>query len=188
MRKKLLRDLEDHGEKIIDGDKLKFAKLAERYSAHKLKPPIYKGETKISGLRSWKNQLVFLKPLVIHFGKMGVKAITHADIQDYKAMRVEQPVRYKRMVNGKPVYHEKERTIVGVNRELMLMRAILNFAVRNGWLSRQGGAGSALGGVDRPQEPRLPWSAVGGALDCARARNAPLGFFTTCQNLRQPRG
>jgi hypothetical protein len=34
LRKKLLRDLDDHGHELIDGEKLTFAKLAEIYTAH----------------------------------------------------------------------------------------------------------------------------------------------------------
>ncbi|MGH9845330.1 MAG: tyrosine-type recombinase/integrase [Blastocatellia bacterium] len=125
LRKKLLRDLEDHGERIIDGEKLTFVKLADIYQKHKLQPPVYKGETRVSGLRSWRHQLTFLKPLVAHFGKTRIRSITHADIERYKAERVQAPTR-----------HGAERTITGVNRELSLLRTILNYAKRSGWLIR----------------------------------------------------
>lgn len=125
IRKDLLRKLEDHGERIIEGDRLTFGKLADIYTQHKLQPPKYKGETRISGLRSWDKQRTFLKPLVAHFGKMRVRSITHADIEKYKAERSQTP----KQRGG-------ERTIASINRELSLLRAIFNFARRAGWLIR----------------------------------------------------
>src|SRR5262249_32280704 len=123
--KKLLREIEDDGARIIDGERMTFGKLADIYTDHKLKPPVYKGETRVSGMRSWKNQLVALKPLVEHFGKMRVRSITHADIEKYKIQRMQTKT-----------HRGADRTITGVNRELSLIRAILNFAKRSGWLNR----------------------------------------------------
>lgn len=123
--KRMMRDLDDHGPQIIEGERLTFAKLASIYSGHKLQEPVYKGETKVSGMRSWKNQLVFLKPLVDHFGRARIRAITHAELEKYKAKRIETPTR-----------RGADRSIAGVNRELSLLRAILNYARRSGWLVR----------------------------------------------------
>lgn len=125
LRKKLLRDLEDHGERIIDGERLTFDKLAEIYTEHKLQPPVYKGETRISGLRSWANQRGYLKPLTEHFGRMRIRSITHGDIEKFKTKRMEIPTR-----------RGESRAIAGVNRELSLLRAMLNYSKRAGWLIR----------------------------------------------------
>jgi integrase len=123
--KRLLREIEDDGARIIDGERMTFNELAETYKDHKLKPPVYKGETRVSGMRSWKNQLVTLKPLTDHFGKMRVRSITHADIEKYKIARMQTKTR-----------HGDERSTAGVNRELGLLRAILNYANRQGWIKR----------------------------------------------------
>src|SRR5262245_49458947 len=123
--KKLLREIEDDGARIIDGERMTFGKLADIYTDHKLKPPVYKGETRVSGMRSWKNQLVALKPLVEHFGKLRVRSITHADIEKYQTRRRQSKA-----------HRGADRTITGVNRELSLIRVILNFAERSGWLNR----------------------------------------------------
>ena|SRR5262245_29140576 len=43
--KKLPRQIEDDGARVIDGERMTFNKLAEDYTDHKLQPPVYKGET-----------------------------------------------------------------------------------------------------------------------------------------------
>lgn len=123
--KKLLREIEDHGEQIIDGDKLTFVRLAKLYEERKLTPPEYEGENKISGLRSYHIQKVYLKTLTEYFGTRRVKSITHSDLEAFKLAR--QKTTTKR--GGK-------RAVASVNRELQLLRAVLNFAKRNGWIIR----------------------------------------------------
>jgi integrase len=123
--KKLKRDLDDHGGRILDGSRLIFNELADIYADKKLVEPVYKGETRISGLRSWKHQRGQLKNLCAYFGKQRIQSITHADIESYRSVRLQT----------KTIYGA-ERTITGVNRELALLRVILNFARRQGWIVR----------------------------------------------------
>ena len=79
----------------------------------------------MSGLRSYKSQLGLLKHLRAYFGKQRIQAVTHADLEAYRALRL-----HTRTAAG------KERTITSVNRELSLLRSMLNFARRKGWLIR----------------------------------------------------
>lgn len=123
--KQLLRDLEDEGEKALDSEKMTFRQLASLYSDRKLVAAEYQGDTKVRGLRSHKNQQGYLKTLVDHFGGLRVRAITHSDLEDYRAKRLQITTQ-----RGAPL------SAASVNRELSLMRAILNFARRQGWLSR----------------------------------------------------
>lgn len=120
---RLLREIEEHGEQIIDGDTMLFKKLAEIYEERKLIPPVYKGEMKVSGLRSHVAQKVYLKALTEFFGSKRIKQITHADLEKYKLQRLKSITK-----------QGTERSITSVNRELQLMRAILNYAKRNGWI------------------------------------------------------
>ncbi|MFN0083800.1 MAG: tyrosine-type recombinase/integrase, partial [Blastocatellia bacterium] len=119
----LLRTLEDHGGKIMDASRMHFNELADAYEKRKLIAPVYKGETRIAGLRSWKTQLGYLKILRAYFGKQRIQTITHADLEKYRKTRLETP----KQRGG-------ERTITGVNRELALLRSMLNFARRECWL------------------------------------------------------
>jgi len=121
---KLLREIEDHGEQIIDGDSMTFKKLAEIYEERKLTPPVYKGEAKVSGLRSHQSMKVFLNALIEHFSAKRIKNITHSDLEKFKLERLNTIT-----IRG------SERSITSVNRELQLMRAVLNFAKRNGWIA-----------------------------------------------------
>lgn len=123
--KKLLRDLEDGGEKIIDSEKMTFRQLAKTYSDRKLIAAEYQGDTKVRGLRSHKIQLGYLKTLVDHFGGLRVRAITHSNLEDYRAKRLRTRTR-----------RDMPLSVASINRELSLMRAIFNFAKRNGWISR----------------------------------------------------
>jgi integrase len=125
--KKLLREIEEHGSKIIEGDKLLFRELAAKYAEHKLQPPEYEGETKVAGLRSYKSQLRRLKTLVAYFGAKRVKSMTHADIEKYKITRLKSKSKRN---------PDQKLKVATVNRELQLLRPMFNFARRQGWIIR----------------------------------------------------
>jgi len=119
-----LQELKTVGESSIDGDKIKFDELAKIYKGKKLVPAQYVGERKIAGLRNHKTPLGFLSALTDYFGSRRIKSITYSDIEEYKLMRLKTPTK------------RGQRQIASVNRELELLRAILKFAIREGWLLR----------------------------------------------------
>jgi integrase len=123
LKKKLLREFEDHGESSIDGDHLVFRELASIYEDRKLIPAEYVGDRKVAGLRSVKPPQTFLKVLIDFFGPRRIKSITHSDVEKFRRERLKTKT-----------VRDEERTIASVNRELELLRAILNFAKREGWL------------------------------------------------------
>lgn len=123
--KKLLREIEDQGEKAIDAEKMTFKQLARLYAERKLIPAEYQGDTKVRGLRSHKNQLGYLKTLISHLGGLRVRAITHGDLEDYRAMRLQASSRRGGSLSA-----------ASAHRELSLMRAVLNYAKRQGWITR----------------------------------------------------
>jgi integrase len=123
--RKLINKLENQGEQAIDGDRLTFRDLAGVYKERKLVPAEYQGDRKVRGLRSHRTPSIYLKILTAYFGNRRIKSITHSDIEEFKHSRLSKP-----LSNG------KERTIAGVNRELELLRAMLRFALRQGWISR----------------------------------------------------
>lgn len=103
----------------LEAERMTFARLAQRYSERKLIPAEYQGERKIAGLRSLASPKFWLSRLVEHFGKRLIHSITHSDVEAYKL---------KLLRNGK--------AISSANRELEILRAVLNFAKREGWLSK----------------------------------------------------
>lgn len=133
--KKLLREIEQHGSSIIDGDKLTFARLADIYKDEKLIEPVYEEDdgvrVRVAGLRSYKGERRRLRNLTDHFGARRVVTITHGDILKFKLKRLRDP--NKR--NARQGI-DSNLKIATVNRELQLMRAVLNFAKRKGWIVR----------------------------------------------------
>lgn len=126
----LKRQLDNRGEQAIDGDKMKFREVAERYEKAKLIEPVYVGEKKVAGMRSTYVPKLYLKLLVEYFGNKRVRSITHADIEAFKLARLKKTIR--RGVKGNE--QETPRTVTAVNRELERLRTVLNFAKRQGWI------------------------------------------------------
>jgi integrase len=122
--KKLIQDLEGTGERAVEGDHITFAELARKYSEQRIFPAKYIGERKVAGLRSIKPVLAAMQALVNGFGRQKIKAITHSDVERYKLARLDTPTK------------RGARAIATVNRELELMRAMMRFAKREGWLTR----------------------------------------------------
>ena len=123
--KQLLRELEDHGTQIVEGGRLTFFYVAEQYQQEKLIEPVYQGESKVAGLRSHVSLKRRLGTLVQHFGRKRVKAITHADITSFKLIRLDAPSQRNNI---------KKLAVATVNRELQLLRAVLNYAKQQGWI------------------------------------------------------
>ena len=122
---RLKREYEAHGAGVIEADRMKFANLASQYEAAKLIPPKYQGDAKVAGLRSYQSQQRRLKTLVEHFGHRLIKTITHGDLERFKLKRLELRT-----------WRGDERSHADVNRDLALLRIVLNYAKKQGWLAR----------------------------------------------------
>jgi integrase len=117
------RELELHGVEILTSDKMTFAELAEKYKEVKLIPAMYQGGVKISGKRSLAPVKSALNSLLNYFGKKAVRLIKASDIENYKQSRLKMTT-----LRGSGI------KIATINRELALLRSILNFALQNEWL------------------------------------------------------
>ncbi len=69
-----------------------------------------------------KGQLTVLRD---HFGTCRLRSITHGDVRQFRSARLAQKTRTK-----------GQRTIASVNRELSMLRRMLNVAQREGWILR----------------------------------------------------
>lgn len=119
------RELEGHGEETLSSDKLTFNELADRYSDNKLFPAQYSNGVKVAGRRSLipvRSSLISLRD---YFGSRIVRNIRALDLEAFKQHRLKTPT-----VGG------KNRKVSSVNREMELLRGMLNFAVQNEWLIR----------------------------------------------------
>ena len=119
------RELEAHGSEMLDAEKLKFGELATQYRETRLVEAKYVNGVKVSGRRSLLSLFTALKALEDYFGNRAVRSIKASDLESYKQQRLNTPTQ-----------HGTQRKIATVNRELELLRAMLNFAVQNELLIR----------------------------------------------------
>ena len=117
------RELELHGEETLHSDKFTFRELAEKYEENKLFAAVFQNGVKISGRRSLGPVKYALNTLKGHFGTKSIGSIKAVDIEAFKKTRLNTPT-----IQG------RQRKIASVNRELELLRAMLNYAVQNEWL------------------------------------------------------
>ena len=137
--KRMLRDLDDYGSASFDASQMSFAQLADYYDKNYLVGPEYVDGRKVAGLRSYVTLRPRLAALKDFFSRHKVRSITHGDLERYRAIRLKTPVVLGKNTQGtdkpgKLTY--RQRSIATVNRELALMRRVLNVAVRNGWITR----------------------------------------------------
>lgn len=91
--KEMLRDLDDHGESLLDAAQMTFNDLADHYEKNYLHAPEYVDGRKVAGLRSHYDLSLRLKVLKAHFGKSKVRAIMYGDIKRFKAERLKTPTK-----------------------------------------------------------------------------------------------
>lgn len=123
----LLKAIEEEIKREIDPthntERLTFQDLADFFTANYLKPARYSGDTKTEGYRCYNPYLSFFNVLVAHFGKMRLKSISYDDVRQFKLLRARTET-----VNKRP------RAAASVNRELQLLRRMLNIALRKKWI------------------------------------------------------
>jgi len=153
--KELLEDLLKEYDKT-DGRSLAheqktFKDLADHYEKHYAKEPEYVDGRKVAGLRSLATVQGQLTTLKEYFGHRRVRSLAYGDIRTFRAERLNTPTR------GDVARHERElkndpkaelrstRAIASVNRELALLRRMLNVAQREGWIVKNPfGVGESL--------------------------------------------
>lgn len=115
------RELELHGEKTLQSDKMTFREFAEIYQTIKLTPAVFENGIKISGRKSKVNWA--LDALIEFFGAKRLRSIKPNDLDSFKSARLKNVTK-----------RGTKRNIATVNRELSLLRSMLNFAVQNDWI------------------------------------------------------
>lgn len=123
--KKLLKQIENEGEKGFEADKLTFNDLADFYEEHFCQPAQYVNGRKASGLRDVGRAKSVLKHFRAFFGQKKLRLITYGDLVSYKRMRLSGETHLK-----------KPRSLSTMNRELGILRRIFNIALSEGWLLR----------------------------------------------------
>jgi integrase len=118
----------------ITPPEMTYDKLMEHYKEDYAKPPVYAHGRKIDGMKCWQAVRSFLKPTEKFFKKIKLKNITYELIHKYKLQRLKQKAK---VVGAGKKHVDSNRTvsIALVNRELSFIRAMLNVAVKKGWIS-----------------------------------------------------
>lgn len=117
------RELEMHGQETLTSDKMSFQELVERFREVKVIPASYQNGVKISGRRSLKYFDYILPTLTEYFGHKQIRSIKPNDLENFKRKRL-----------ASVTIHGRTRKIASVNRELSILRTVLNFAIQNDWL------------------------------------------------------
>jgi integrase len=121
--KVLLRRLEDEGEDVIDASKMTFNSLSDHYAQTYLIPAQYVNERRVFGLRAAERAKTCLVHFREWFGNKRLREITYGDIYSYRSNRLKVITVYK-----------KPLTVSTINRELSVLRRMLNIALREGWI------------------------------------------------------
>jgi hypothetical protein len=119
-----------------------FKDLIDHYEKHYAKEPEYVDGRKVAGLRSLATVQGQLNTLKEHFGNRRVRSLTYGDIRTFRADRLNTPTRsdiarHERELKDDPKAELRStRAIASVNRELALLRRMLNVAQREGWIAK----------------------------------------------------
>lgn len=147
--KSLVRQLEDrdNGETApVEQANKSFADLCDHYERVYLHEAQYVHGRKVSGLRAVDRAERAVSLFRGHFGSRKLKTITHGDLYSFRLMRLKTETQY-----GRP------RAIASVNREFVVLRRMLNIAVREGWISRSPftGGDSLISSADENKRERI---------------------------------
>jgi integrase len=147
--------LADYGERALEGANITFKALADEYERTALIPPKYIGDRKVAGQRSYRNRRSLLGHLRAYFGKNRLREITPNLIQQYRLRRLDTPIVFTDKEGKETV--TRRRSISAVNRELQLLRRILNVAVAEGLMIRNpfSSARSLISSADERKRERI---------------------------------
>lgn len=122
--KQIVRQLDDEGVRSINITNLTFNDLASHYENYYLQHAEYDANgRKICGLRDVDRAKRVVSQFRLYFGKKKLREITYGDVASYKRMRM-----------ATPTVHNRQRNIATMNRELVVLRRMLNISLAEGWI------------------------------------------------------
>lgn len=114
-----------HGS-VQTGDKMTFNDLADYCAKHFYKSATYAEGRLIEGVRSITTATAQLKVLREYFGRLSLRSIGHLTLRDYRSNRLATVSKH----TGRKI------SVATANRELAMMRRMINIALREGWIVR----------------------------------------------------
>jgi integrase len=130
----LLKEVDDGGERVVEGARMTFKELADYYEQNYLFAAEYVEGRKTAGVRSPEKHRQRLKPLKEYFGRAPVRSITTGAVERYKRRRLSEDVIFRTKEGVETV--RRQRAVASVNRELAALRRMYSVAQREGWVSR----------------------------------------------------
>ena len=124
LREDLLEQYDRGGSRLFAAENKTFADLCDYFEEHYLIEPVYHEGRKIAGFRSFTSQKWRLATLKEHFGPKRLRSLTHEDLRAFRVNRLQTPMKWRKGA----------RSIASVNRELALLRRMLNVAQSQGWI------------------------------------------------------
>lgn len=124
LAQKLLLEIQQHGQDSLGNAQMTVLELVQHYEEKYLIAPKYVGDRKVTGVRGHNRCNFILEAIKDYFGKKKLRGITASDIENFKLKRLETKTRQR----------DGQRSITTVNRELALLRRMLNIAHREGWI------------------------------------------------------
>jgi integrase len=121
-----IQELKEHGEKSVDASRMIFAELADYFESNFLVAAEYVDGRKVLGRRSIRGLKAQVEAIRDFFGRKTLRSITYGDLLRFRLQRLKTPC----------VRTKKQRTLTTVNREMALLRRMLNIAVREQWIPR----------------------------------------------------
>lgn len=119
---KLIREIEQTQGRSVAFEKATFTQLADHCESLYYKAAVYHGGRKVAGQRSYRSTKSRLIVLRAYFGERRLRGITYTDILKFKEERLATPT------------PRGVRSLTTVNRELEILRRMLNIAEREGWI------------------------------------------------------
>lgn len=128
LRRELEATYRKDGGRVLFNSAKTFTDLADYYETEFLKPATYHEQTgeKIDGLRSYKTPLTQLNAFRNYFGRKKLSNINYESIRAYRDGRAKTISEITK----------RQLSIASVNRELALLRRMLNVATRMRWIDR----------------------------------------------------
>jgi integrase len=127
-----LSELRTRGGESLTSESTTFEKYAREFEKTYLVPAIIKNGIKVMGLRSLSTVKGQVRTLIDFFGRKKLRALKYSDLERFRDERLNTPVTYTRKTSDGEVTTERPRAVATVNRELALLRKVLNTAKRDG--------------------------------------------------------
>lgn len=124
------------GIEALDAEDMTFADLAEHYRKAKVVDPVYDGDVKVAGMIAKRSAEREVKALLEYWSLAPIQKITHAALEAYKLTMLQKPTVWCWREGDRIVEKPRgARKMSSVNHLLRRLRAMLNFAMRRGWLA-----------------------------------------------------